>query len=87
MEHLPITGKKDGLDFDGLFAVADYPGVAFYLWGQATVDGVNPRKGFVVAGMVGDDRRHLMRTTELTQLKEQEYCPSCGQIGCCHGKS
>ena len=35
--------------------------------------------------MVGDDQRHLVPTDELTALDRDDYCGSCGQIGCSWG--
>ena len=32
--------------------------------------------------MVGDDQVHSVSTDELTVLDRDEYCGSCGQIGC-----
>jgi len=38
----------------------------------------------VVAVMVGDDRRHTIDVGDLTPLDEEDFCRSCGQIGCGH---
>jgi hypothetical protein len=35
--------------------------------------------------MVGDDRRLTFEPDEVTPLSENDYCGSCGQIGCTHG--
>jgi hypothetical protein len=40
--------------------------------------------GRVRAVMVGDDRIFLVDTENLTEISDEEYCSSCGQIGCCH---
>lgn len=39
----------------------------------------------VVAVMVGDDKRHVLDIEDLKLITEDEYCHSCGQIGCGHG--
>ena len=36
----------------------------------------------VVAVMVGDDRKHVVDVTDLTQINDDDYCSCCGQIGC-----
>jgi hypothetical protein len=36
----------------------------------------------VVCIMVGDDRKFTFDIEDLAKLNEEEYCPSCGQIGC-----
>lgn len=38
----------------------------------------------VVAVMVGDNRKHIIDVDELSIITEDEYCSSCGQIGCSH---
>ncbi len=42
------------------------------------------RTGKVVCVMVGDDRRFTFEPEDLTPLNEEDYCGSCGQIGCTH---
>jgi len=37
---------------------------------------------YVVAVMVGDDRRHTVEVSDLIPLKEDGFCRSCGQVGC-----
>lgn len=37
---------------------------------------------WVYAVMVGDDREHLVEVTELTKIADEDYCSSCGQVGC-----
>lgn len=32
--------------------------------------------------MVGDDKEWIFDVSDLTPLSEDDYCPSCGQIGC-----
>lgn len=38
----------------------------------------------VVAVMVGDDHRYIINTADLIPLNEDEFCHSCGQVGCGH---
>lgn len=40
------------------------------------------RTDMVRAVMVGDDREHLIDVDDLTPIDEDDYCGSCGQIGC-----
>lgn len=37
---------------------------------------------FVDAIMVGDDRVHSVDVDYLTAIGEEDYCHSCGQVGC-----
>jgi hypothetical protein len=58
--------------------VKGQPGVAFsVLRGSAA-------EGHAVVVMVGDDRRYTVPIEHCTQLKREEYCKICGQIGCIH---
>jgi len=34
--------------------------------------------------MVGDDREFILDVGRLTQIDEDDFCQSCGQIGCGH---
>lgn len=36
----------------------------------------------VRAVMVGDDRVHIIDVSELTEISDEDYCSSCGQLGC-----
>ena len=36
----------------------------------------------VVAHMIGDDSDWTFDVTDLTPLADDEYCSSCGQVGC-----
>ena len=40
--------------------------------------------GSVLVVMIGDDRKHAAYISDLTPLADDEYCDSCGQIGCGH---
>lgn len=73
------------------YTVKGYRGVAWYAWGWETQptedtewDGIEERTGKVVCSMVGDDRRFTFEPDELTPIKDEDYCASCGQIGCTH---
>lgn len=43
----------------------------------------DPSRSIVI--MVGDDRRHVVDTSGLQSLNEDDFCGGCGQIGCGHG--
>lgn len=86
---------KTKIDFDARYSVYGYKGIAFYLKGYETFncydmdteeeeERVNTDN--VIAVMVGDDRKHVVSVDDLTLLKDDEYCSSCGQIGCGHGR-
>lgn len=71
------------------YSARQYKGIAFRVLGmQIDVDneGEEYETGQVVARMVGDDRHHLFDESDLTPLPTEEFCPSCGQIGCGHGR-
>jgi hypothetical protein len=66
-------------------------GIAWHVLGWETEpdsdtewSGEEPRTGRVVAVMVGDDRRFTFETDDLHALEREDYCGSCGQIGCGH---
>ena len=54
-------------DCDGLAGLCDLETVEDRDWVQVV--------------MVGDNRRHLVETRDLTPITEDEYCPGCGQLG------
>lgn len=56
--------------------VDGYRGVAFY------VREVEDDRAKVV--MVGDDRVHDVDVDDCEELDEEDYCHSCGQVGCTH---
>jgi len=73
------------------YAVADYPGIAFYVLGwhvepdeDTEWSGIEERTGQVVVMMVGDDRRLLVDESDITPLDRAAYCGECGQVGCGH---
>jgi len=41
-----------------------------------------PNYDYVVAVMVGDDRRHIVEVCDLIPLADDQFCRSCGQVGC-----
>lgn len=84
--------KKQEIDFDARYTVDGMPGAAFYLrgyWptgldfdGEQTYD-----EDFVCAVAVGDDYAHCVDPDDLTVIADEDYCSSCGQIGCTrHGR-
>lgn len=75
----------------GRFAVADSPGVAFYLKGLDTEpdedtewSGYEVETGMVQMVMVGDDRVHIIDPEDVSPIADEDYCHGCGQIGCTH---
>jgi hypothetical protein len=51
-----------------------YPGVAFYVDADYGDE--------LVTHMVGDDRVFILQHDEVTVVNDDEYCHTCGQIGC-----
>lgn len=81
------------LDFDARYSVDGYPGVAWWLkryetWLELDELGIEYEEctdeNFVIAVMVGDDREHIVDVDDLTEIADNEYCHTCGQIGCSH---
>ena len=38
--------------------------------------------GNIVIRMVGDDRDHIVDPDDCTPIDDDDYCGSCGQLGC-----
>jgi hypothetical protein len=73
------------------YTVTGYKGVAWRVYGWETQpdedtewSGMEERTGRVVCVMVGDDRRFTFEPDELIPLNDDDYCGSCGQVGCSH---
>lgn len=57
--------------------IAIYPGVAFH-----DVDKCTDHDDCVIAVMVGDDFKHHVNSSDVSELPADDYCSICGQIGC-----
>jgi hypothetical protein len=73
------------------YRVDGYKGIAFYVLGWETESdedtewsGYEVRTGRVLAVMVGDNYRHSVDRDELIPLNSEDFCHSCGQLGCSH---
>ena len=55
-------------------------GEAYYCDGSCEESQIDESR--VICHMIGDDRDFEFEITELTKLDDEEYCGSCGQIGC-----
>jgi len=73
------------------YTVQGYKGVAWRVYGweiepteDTEWDGIEERTGRAVCVMVGDDRRFTFEPDDLTPLNGDDYCGSCGQVGCSH---
>lgn len=85
--------EADGASFPAdAYTALGWSGIAWYVLGWETEpdedtewSGVENRTGRVVAIMVGDDRHFLFHEDELKPLEREQYCGSCGQVGCPHG--
>lgn len=60
----------------------DDSGEVFFGWEEVEIisDSV------VECYMVGDDKMYRFDISELTRIDVNDFCISCGQIGCGHGK-
>jgi len=73
------------------YTVRGYRGIAFGVLGWETEPdedtiwtGQEVRTGRVLAVMVGDDHKHSVDPDDLKPLAREDYCGSCGQVGCSH---
>ena len=55
--------------------IAGHSGIAWHVTGSAG-------PGMVSAVMVGDDSPHVVDIGDAEPIGEDDYCPSCGQLGC-----
>lgn len=74
------------------YRVEGYAGIAWHVLGWETEpdedtewSGIENRTGKILCRMVGDDRDFSFDPEDLTPITAEEYCGSCGQIGCSHG--
>jgi hypothetical protein len=77
------------LNDDDRYRVAHYPGVAFWyagpqieLYDDGGDEPAERQTGMALMVMVGDDRRHVVDPEDVSPLAEEDYCHSCGQVGC-----
>lgn len=77
------------LDLDARYILRGQRDVAFYVRGPQMIDdedtvwtGYQVPTGMVEAVMVGDDRVWVVDPDDLTAIQDDEYCSSCGQVGC-----
>lgn len=73
------------------YRVSGYDGIAWHVLGWETEpdedtewSGIENRTGNLVCMMVGDDRHFVFEPDEVAPLEREDYCGSCGQIGCTH---
>lgn len=86
--YISVDGVEDGFDFDARYTTS-WCKVAYVVLGweaERDEEGELVRCGDnVVAVMVGDDRKHVIDRGDLINLDEDDYCHTCGQVGCGHG--
>jgi len=86
-----MNEKSTELDKNAYYTVEGYGGIAWYTLGyhveeiwdsnwDEVEEVVDTAKAVMV--MVGDDRKFVFDIEELTELDEDEFCHTCGQIGC-----
>ncbi len=64
-------------------------GIAFAVLGWETEpdedtewSGYENRTGRLIVRMIGDDRNFSENPDDLTPIREEDFCPECGQVGC-----
>lgn len=93
MRSSHVTRETDcapfAFDFEPAYRADGYSGVAWRVDGFETEpdedtewSGYENPTGRLVAHMIGDDRPFTFEPEELTPIEEDDYCGSCGQIGC-----
>jgi len=77
------------LSYEQRYSVDGYSGIAFYFAGpelkpdeDTEWTGIMNETGMARMVMVGDDREHIIDPADCTVLGYEDYCSSCGQIGC-----
>lgn len=73
------------------YQVSGYRGIAWHVLGWQTESdsdtewsGYESRTGYVLAVMIGDDKRHVIDKDDLVPIEREAFCSECGQIGCTH---
>ena len=92
MNRLYVNVEIDDKTFNApAYKVTGYDGIAWHVLGWKTESdedtewsGIENRTGQIACVMVGDDRKFIFDQDEITPLNEDDYCASCGQIGCGH---
>jgi len=82
------------IDMDGRYRVDGWPGIAVWVkqWPYIERDYDFdldeyfdfPHDDRAIVVMVGDNREHMVDVDDLTKIEDDDYCHSCGQIGCGH---
>ncbi len=77
------------MDKDAAYTIKGYDGIAWYYKKDETKpdedtewSGFEQPTGNVIMVMIGDDREFSFDPDDVTPINEDEYCHSCGQIGC-----
>ncbi len=81
---------------DSAYSVCSYPGIAWRVFGWEIEEKEvwdkdleqdifeEQRTGKLVCVMIGDDRRFTFHPEDVKEIKREQYCGVCGQIGCNH---
>lgn len=66
------------------YSVLGYKGIAFCVlgWEVKSTEDEGDRTGNLVMVMIGDDRHHSIDPDDISPLNDEDYCSTCGQIGC-----
>ncbi len=95
MRHKNWEDDETKYPSDSAYSVESYPGIAWRVFGWeiergkwADDDGeemdIERRTGKLICVMIGDDRRFSFDPEDIKEIKREEYCGVCGQIGCSH---
>ena len=76
-------------DPDAAYRIDGWDGIAWHWYGDETEpdedtewSGYEVPTGRVLMVMIGDDRRYSIDPADCAILADDDYCPSCGQVGC-----
>lgn len=85
-----VKGVEEGVDFDARYQIGPYA-VAWtllgwqHVWDEELEDWMPDLGGRIAARMVGDDHIEFVNAEDLRKIEDDEYCSTCGQLGCAWG--
>ena len=94
MTELDFNAKYQVKGMEGIaFRLTGYKTVSVMSYGTDEVEGFpveyeqweeEEDKDTVIGIMVGDNKKHEIDVEDLILINDDDYCSSCGQVGCTH---